>query len=142
MCYSLAATHMPTLTLPDFVNKWRSSGLTERAGAQMQFLDLCDVLGEPHPAPEDFSGATYRFEKSGTTIEGQTRLCRCLEARLLWLGVQGQAQEPSCRVSATNIVRIWKIRRSLWCVTLSGSRFIPTSRARQSKSIASRLTIC
>jgi hypothetical protein len=61
---------MPTLTLPDFVNKWRSTGLTERAGAQMHFIELCDVLGEPHPASEDFSGATYTFEKGGTTIEG------------------------------------------------------------------------
>ena len=62
---------MPTLTLPDFVNKWRSSGLTERAGAQMHFIELCDVLGEPHPASEDFTGATYTFEKGGTTIEGK-----------------------------------------------------------------------
>lgn len=61
---------MPTLTLPDFVNKWRNSGLKERAGAQMHFLELCDVLGEPHPASEDFTGATYTFEKGGTTIEG------------------------------------------------------------------------
>ena len=71
MCYSLAATQMPTLTLPDFVNKWRNAGLTERAGAQMHFLELCDVLGEPHPASEDFTGATYTFEKGGTTIEGK-----------------------------------------------------------------------
>src|ERR1017187_5179881 len=62
---------MPTLTLPDFVNKWRHAGLTERAGAQMHFLELCDVLGEPHPASEDFSGATYTFEKGGITIEGK-----------------------------------------------------------------------
>jgi type II restriction/modification system DNA methylase subunit YeeA len=62
---------MLTLTLPDFVNKWRSSGLTESAGAQMHFIELCDVLGEPHPASEDFTGATYTFEKGGTTIEGK-----------------------------------------------------------------------
>jgi hypothetical protein len=62
---------MPPLTLPDFVNKWRSTGLTERAGAQMHFIELCDVLGEPHPASEDLSGATYTFEKGGTTIEGK-----------------------------------------------------------------------
>ena len=62
---------MPTLTLPDFVNKWRNAGLTERAGAQMHFLELCDVLVEAHPASEDSSGATYTFEKGGTTIEGK-----------------------------------------------------------------------
>jgi type II restriction/modification system DNA methylase subunit YeeA len=59
------------LTLADFVNKWRNADLGERAGAQMHFLELCDVLGEPHPASEDFSGATYTFEKGGTTIEGK-----------------------------------------------------------------------
>jgi len=37
----------------------------------MHFLELCDVLGEPHPASEDFTGATYTFEKGGTTIEGK-----------------------------------------------------------------------
>ena len=37
----------------------------------MHFLELCDVLGEPHPASEDCSGATYTFEKGGTTIEGK-----------------------------------------------------------------------
>jgi hypothetical protein len=26
------------------------------------FIELCDVLGEPHPASEDFSGATYTIE--------------------------------------------------------------------------------
>ena len=58
---------MPTLTLPDFVNKWRNAELTERAGAQMHFIELCDVLGQPHPE----SGATFTFEKGGTTIEGK-----------------------------------------------------------------------
>jgi type II restriction/modification system DNA methylase subunit YeeA len=37
----------------------------------MHFLELCDVLGEPHPASEDSSGATYTFEKGGTTVEGK-----------------------------------------------------------------------
>jgi type II restriction/modification system DNA methylase subunit YeeA len=37
----------------------------------MHFIELCDVLSEPHPASEDSSGATYTFEKGGTTIEGK-----------------------------------------------------------------------
>ena len=55
------------LTLADFVNKWRNADLTERAGAQMHFLELCDLLGQPHPE----SGATFTFEKGGITIEGK-----------------------------------------------------------------------
>ena len=61
---------MPKLTLPDFVNKWQSATLTERAGAQMHFIELCDVLGEPHPAAEDHSDETYTFEKGVTTTTG------------------------------------------------------------------------
>jgi len=61
---------MPDLTLPDFVNKWRSATLTERAGSQMHFIELCDVLREPRPAAEDFSDATYTFEKGVATTAG------------------------------------------------------------------------
>jgi hypothetical protein len=57
-------------TLPDFVSKWRSASLTERAGAQMHFIELCDVLGQPHPAAEDYSDATFTFEKGVTTTTG------------------------------------------------------------------------
>ncbi|MGH9783161.1 MAG: class I SAM-dependent DNA methyltransferase [Terriglobia bacterium] len=61
---------MPKLTLPDFVHKWRNAELNERQGAQMHFLELCDVLGMPHPASEDYSGGTYTFEKGVTTTAG------------------------------------------------------------------------
>src|SRR5208337_2212402 len=118
---------MPALTLPDFVNKWRSSGLTERAGAQMHFLELCDALGEPHPASEDFSGATYTFEKGGTTIEGKQGFATSGSAVALVGSTRASTRTLMSRISnSSNIVRTWKIRRSLWCVTLSCSRFIPT----------------
>jgi len=55
---------MPTMTLPDFVNKWRNAELTERAGAQMHFIELCDALGYPHPATDDYGGDSYTFEKA------------------------------------------------------------------------------
>ncbi|MCJ7502762.1 MAG: class I SAM-dependent DNA methyltransferase [Acidobacteriia bacterium] len=61
---------MPKFTIIDFVNKWQAATLTERQGAQMHFIELCDVLGEPHPAAEDFSGSTYTFEKAVITTEG------------------------------------------------------------------------
>ena len=63
-------TPMPNPTLPDFVNRWRTVELTERAGAQMHFIELCDTLGVPHPAAEDSSGETYTFEKGVTTTTG------------------------------------------------------------------------
>jgi hypothetical protein len=58
---------MTSLTLPDFVNRWRRSELTERAAAQMHFIELCDVLGQSHPAAQDYSDQTYTFEKGVTT---------------------------------------------------------------------------
>lgn len=61
---------MPTTTLLDFVSKWRSAELTERAGAQMHFIELCDALGYPHPAAGDYSGESYTFEKGVTTTTG------------------------------------------------------------------------
>ena len=109
----------------------------------MHFIELCDVLGEPHPASEDFSGATYTFEKGGTTIEGKQGFADVWKRGCFGWEYKGRHKDLNVRISnSSSIVRTWKIRRSLWCVTLSYSRFIPTSPARQSKSIAFRLTTC
>ncbi len=62
---------MGPFTLPDFVNKWRRAELTERAAAQMHFIELCDVLQQPHPAASDYSDQTYSFEKGVTTTTGK-----------------------------------------------------------------------
>ncbi len=48
-------------SLPEFIRCWRDSELSERAGAQSHFNDLCDILNEPHPAHSDPKG--YTFEK-------------------------------------------------------------------------------
>jgi hypothetical protein len=37
----------------DFITKWRSADLTERAAAQSHFRDLCDLLGEEAPTDAD-----------------------------------------------------------------------------------------
>ena len=50
-------------TLPEFIRCWKDSELTERAGAQSHFNDLCDILNEQHPAHADPKGAEYTFEK-------------------------------------------------------------------------------
>ncbi|HEY1209580.1 MAG TPA: DNA methyltransferase [Terracidiphilus sp.] len=51
------------LTVADFVQRWKINVQSERAGAQSHFLDLCDLLGEPHPAASDSTGERYAFEK-------------------------------------------------------------------------------
>ncbi|MDR0564280.1 MAG: hypothetical protein LBG78_05010 [Azoarcus sp.] len=46
------------MTPQEFIDRWKNSPLTERAGAQTFFLELCDILGVPHPGDAD----SYCFE--------------------------------------------------------------------------------
>ncbi|HUK74058.1 MAG TPA: type IIL restriction-modification enzyme MmeI [Candidatus Bathyarchaeia archaeon] len=59
-----------SLSLPEFVTLWKASELSERSGAQQHFCDLCDVLGQPHPAAVDQSGESFTFEKRVSTLKG------------------------------------------------------------------------
>ena len=57
---------MPLMTPQEFVAKWKpgtpSHGLSERAGAQPHFIDLCRVLGVPEPGEPE----RYCFERGVT----------------------------------------------------------------------------
>jgi type II restriction/modification system DNA methylase subunit YeeA len=59
-----------SLSLAEFVTRWKASTLTERAAAQSHFIDLCEVLRQPHPAAADQSGDFYTFEKHVSTGKG------------------------------------------------------------------------
>ena len=54
------------MTPRKFIDKWRSSKLTENAGSQQQFIDLCRMLDEPLPEDPD----NYCFEKWATKDSG------------------------------------------------------------------------
>jgi type II restriction/modification system DNA methylase subunit YeeA len=58
------------LSLPDYVTRWKASTLTERAAAQSHFIDLCEVLGQPHPAAADQTGENFTFEKHVSKLKG------------------------------------------------------------------------
>lgn len=60
---------MPPLSLLDFVERWKASTLSERAAAHSHFIDLCEVLGHPHPAAADQTGNDFTFEKHVSTLE-------------------------------------------------------------------------
>lgn len=50
------------VTPSDFIAKWQGNSLSERAGAQAYFLDLCEVIGVEKPSdPEN-----YCFERGAT----------------------------------------------------------------------------
>ncbi len=57
------------LSLPEFVARWKGSELSERSAAQTHFIDLCEVLGHPHPAAVDQKGDTFTFEKRVSTLD-------------------------------------------------------------------------
>jgi hypothetical protein len=49
----------------EFIAKWRDNPLSERAGAQAHFLDLCELLGVEKPGNPD-SSDDYCFERGAT----------------------------------------------------------------------------
>jgi hypothetical protein len=57
------------MTPQQFIAKWRSVELSERAASQEHFIDLCRLLGQPTPAEHDATGAEYTFEK-GVAVTG------------------------------------------------------------------------
>jgi hypothetical protein len=46
----------------EFIEKWRSTPLPERAAAQQHFLELCELLGVEKPPTTGPETADYRFE--------------------------------------------------------------------------------
>lgn len=50
------------VTPSDFIAKWQGNPLSERAGAQAYFLDLCDVIGVEKPCDPE----SYCFERGAT----------------------------------------------------------------------------
>jgi hypothetical protein len=54
---------MPASITPNqFVDKWRSHQLNERAAYQQHFLDLCALVNTATPMEKDPTGSFYRFE--------------------------------------------------------------------------------
>jgi type II restriction/modification system DNA methylase subunit YeeA len=61
------------LSLPEFIRRWKDSELTERQGSQSHFLELCEILDEPHPAAADPKGNDYAFEKHVSKTGGDEK---------------------------------------------------------------------
>ncbi|QNI30309.1 class I SAM-dependent DNA methyltransferase [Alloacidobacterium dinghuense] len=58
------------LSVAEFVYRWKINSQSERSGAQSHFIDLCDMLGEKHPAASDSAGERYAFEKPVSRTRG------------------------------------------------------------------------
>ena len=91
---------MTQMTPQQFVAKWRNITVTERAGSQSHFNDLCDLLGHPKPARRGPDRRVVRLREGREQGVGRPGLGRRVEARLLRLGVQGAARQPRQGVHA------------------------------------------
>jgi hypothetical protein len=60
---------MPSVSLPEFVERWKASTLSERAADQSHRIHFCDFLGQPDQASEDQTRDTFTFEKHVSTLE-------------------------------------------------------------------------
>ncbi len=58
------------MTPQDFIKKWKSHALTERASAQEHFIDLCRLFDHPTPAEDDPKGERFTFEKGAAIVGG------------------------------------------------------------------------
>jgi type II restriction/modification system DNA methylase subunit YeeA len=60
---------MGSLSAQEFIHKWENTRLSEKAGSQSHFIDLCYLLDEDTPTEADPDGTWYTFE-AGTTKTG------------------------------------------------------------------------
>lgn len=58
------------MTPDQFIAKWRAADLTERAGSQAHFIDLCATLGVKAPYADDPTDQEYAFEKGAAKTGG------------------------------------------------------------------------
>ncbi|WP_202633249.1 hypothetical protein [Bradyrhizobium sp. LCT2] len=58
------------MTPDEFIRKWKTAELKERAAAQSHFIDLCRMLDEPAPTDVDPKGEWYAFERGATKTTG------------------------------------------------------------------------
>ena len=61
-----------TLSVDDFVDRWRRVSASETQAAQSHFIDLCKLLGVETPIEADPGGVDYTFEKSVRKPDGSS----------------------------------------------------------------------
>ena len=60
------------MTPYEFATKWGQAKLSESAGSQEHFIDICHLVGEATPAESDPKGDFFTFEKSLKKESGRT----------------------------------------------------------------------
>ena len=126
----------------DFVAKWRSADLTERAAAHSHFRDLCDLLGEETPTDADPKGEWYAFEKGATKTTGGEGWADVWKRGCF--GWEYKSRGKDLKAAFAQLQRYapaLETRRCLSSATSRASRFTPIGRTRSATPTRSGSTI-
>ena len=129
------------LPVAEFVQRWKLYSQSERSGSQSHFLDLCDMLGEKHPAASDADGERYAFEKHVGKVRGGKGFADVwLRDHFAW-EYKGKHKDLAKAYQQLNdYAKSSATRRCWWSATLKPSRCTPTSPRPPSASTPSRST--
>ena len=59
-----------SITLPQFVTKWKANERPEESASKAQFLDICSLVEHPQPSEADPTGDFFTFEKRVDKVAG------------------------------------------------------------------------
>ena len=93
------------LSLAEFVTRWKASTLTERAAAQSHFIDLCEVLHQPHPAAADQTGDASPLRSTSHTAQAARALPTCGSADYFAWEYKGKHKDLSAAYLQLNDYR-------------------------------------
>ena len=131
------------LSLAEFVERWKAVTLTERAAAQSHFIDLCEVLGQPHPAAADQTGESFTFEKAVSKLHGGKGFADVWKRGFFAWEYKGKHHDLRRHTTSSQTTGTTSItRRFWWSVTWTFSRSIPISPQRTRASTSSPWPIC
>jgi len=94
---------MPSLTVPEFVARCRASTVSERAGYQEHFRDLCALMGHPTPMEADPTGNEPAKADSPTVKAIADAARRLVELRDTWLNPEGVSEAELKKRTLTNL---------------------------------------
>ncbi len=113
------------LSLAQFVERWKIASLSESSGAQTHFIDLCDMLGQPHPAAADATGETYTFEKPVSKVYGGEGFADVWKRGHFAWEYKGTSAPPTS--NSTTTAKTSSTHRCSSSATSTASRSTPTS---------------
>ena len=131
------------VTPEQFIKKWKSSTLTERAASQSHFIDLCALLDEPTPTDVDPTGENYAFERGANKTTGGEGWADVWKRGCFAWEYKGKRKDLKAAYAQLQQYAVaWKTRRSLSSATWRRSRSTPTGRTPSTRCTGSASRSC